>query len=305
MGKDQLDFWDRNAPLPEAPEECVPWDEAKRIVLESYEKFSPQFSEIAQQFFDNRWIDAGVYEGKDYGAYSHPTATSVHPYIMMNYQCKKQDIMTLAHELGHGVHQFMARENGALMAGTPLTLAETASIFGEQLVFKHLIENETDPKALKIMISKKVEDSLNTIVRQITFHEFEFRVHTERKQGELSPQRINDIWLEVNRECFGLSMKYPDDASVLWSSIPHFIHSPFYVYSYAFGNCLVNSLYAVYESGSVEDFVPKYIDMLKAGGTKKHKEMLAPFGLDASNPSFWQGGLDIISHMIDELAKLD
>jgi len=305
MGKEKLEFWDRNAPLPNSSNDHIEWDEAKEIVLNSYGSFSAEFAKLGQKFFDNSWIDAGVYEGKDYGAYAHPTVPSVHPYIMMNYQGKKNDVMTLAHELGHGVHQLLAAGVGPLMASTPLTLAETASIFGEQLVFKHLIDNESDPKERKSMLAKKVEDSLNTIVRQITFYEFEFKVHTMRKEGELTSQQLCGIWAEVNRECFGDSMNFREESTSFWASVPHFIHSPFYVYAYAFGNCLVNSLYGVYTKGDVKDFIPKYLDLLRAGGSKKHKELLAPFGLNAGDPSFWQNGLDVIGNMIDELSKMD
>lgn len=305
MGKKKLEFWDRNAPLPDASEQYIAWEQAREIVLGAYNSFSPEFAKLGKKFFDNNWIDAKVYEGKDYGAYSHPTVPSVHPYILMNYQGKKNDVMTLAHELGHGVHQLLAADVGALMASTPLTLAETASIFGEQLVFKHLMEMESNAKERKSMLAKKVEDSLNTIVRQITFYEFEFRTHTARKNGELSSKELSNIWAEVNKECFGESMNFREESASLWSSVPHFIHSPFYVYAYAFGNCLVNSLYGVYAKGVVKDFVPKYLDLLRSGGSKKHKELLMPFGLDASDPSFWQNGLDVISDMIDELSVMD
>ncbi len=305
MGKEKLDPWDRNAPLPESSNEYITWEEAKEIVLKSYAEFSPGFAALAKKFFDNNWIDAQVYEGKEPDAYSHSTVPSVHPYIFINYQGKKEDVMTLAHELGHGVHQSLASSVGILMAYTPLTLAETASLFGEQLVFEHLMTTESSLKERKSMLAKKVEDSLNTIVRQITFYEFEYRVHSRRKQGELTSQQISDIWQDVTQESFGDSVNARKESSSLWSGIPHFIHSPFYVYSYAFGNCLANSLYGVYDKGDVSDFVPKYIDLLRSGGSKKHKELLAPFGLDANDPSFWQKGLDVVNKMIDDLEKMN
>ncbi len=304
MGKEKLDPWDRNAPLPDSLDKYIPWDKAKEIVLKSYSSFSPEFAALAQKFFDNNWIDAQVYEGKTAGAYSDSTVPSVHPYILMNYQGKEEDVMTLAHELGHGVHQLLGAKVGNLMANTPLTLAETASLFGEQLVFEYLMSIETNLQKRKSMLAKKIDDSLNTIVRQITFHEFEFRVHTARKQGELTSEQISNIWQDVTKECFGDSVNYREESGSLWSGIPHFIRSPFYVYAYAFGNCSVNSLYGVYNQGEVTDFVPKYLDLLSAGGSKKHKELLAPFGLDANDPSFWQKGLDVVSKMIDELEKM-
>lgn len=305
LGKERLEFWDRNAPLPDVESDYIQWSQAKEIVLSAYKSFSPEFAALGEKFFDNNWIDAAVYDGKDYGAYSHPTIPSVHPYILMNYQGKASDVMTLAHELGHGVHQLLAAEVGPLMASTPLTLAETASIFGEQLVFKYVISREKEAKKRKSMLAKKVEDSLNTIVRQIMFFDFEFKVHTARKTGELTSQQICSIWGDINKECFGDSINFREENTYFWSAIPHFIHSPFYVYAYAFGNCLVNSLYSVYTKGEVQDFIPKYFDMLRAGGSKKHKEMLIPFSLDASQPSFWQNGLDMVSEMIDELSSMD
>jgi oligoendopeptidase F len=300
LGKNKLHYWDRNAPLPGGKTAEIPWDEAVAIVLQAYTDFSPIMGTIGKRFFDEEWIDACVRKGKESGAFSHPTVPSAHPYILMNYQGNTRDVMTLAHELGHGVHQVLSSKQGALMADTPLTLAETASVFGEQLTFRSLLSRETKEKQRKLMIAGKVEDMLNTVVRQVAFCEFETRIHAERKSGEVATNTINKIWLDVQKESLGSAIKFEDEYKYYWSYIPHFIHSPFYVYAYAFGECLVNSLYSVYET-KPEGFAEKYIKMLEAGGTLRHKELLFPFGLDSGNPKFWQGGLDVISKFIDEL----
>lgn len=300
LGKERLGFWDRNAPLAD-DDERISWDEAKDLVLEAYEEFDPKMREIGEMFFDKNWIDADVRKGKDSGAFSHPCVPSVHPYILMNYQGKVRDVMTLAHELGHGIHQFLAADQGYLMADTPLTLAETASVFGEQLVFRKILAKEKDEKRRKLIIAGKVEDMINTAVRQIAFLEFERKIHDARKNGEVPLQKICDFWMEVQSESFGEAINLPKEYQYFWSYIPHFIHSPFYVYAYAFGDCLVNSLYRVFQKNEVEGFVEKYREMLASGGTKHHGEMLAPFGLDAKDPQFWQGGLDVIKGFVDDL----
>ncbi|MDB5410533.1 MAG: oligoendopeptidase [Rhodospirillales bacterium] len=304
FGVEQLDFWDRNAPLPNEDDRTIPWAEAERTVLEAYGAFSPELAAVGKRFFDNPWIDAPVRPGKASGAFAHPTVPSAHPYLLLNYQGKPRDVQTLAHELGHGVHQVLAGPQGALMSDTPLTLAETASVFGEMLTFRSLLARETDPKRRKIMLAGKVEDMLNTVVRQIAFVDFEIRIHDERRRGELTPDRISEIWLDVQRESLGPALKLDGLYRWYWTYIPHFIHTPFYVYAYAFGDCLVNSLYAVYE-GAHPDFARKYLDMLRAGGTLRHKELLAAFGLDASDPAFWQKGLSVIRGFIDEIEAID
>jgi oligoendopeptidase F len=304
LGKDTLPYWDRNAPLPEDDDKVVPWPQARRTVLEAYGEFSPKLAEVGQRFFDESWIDAPTRAGKAPGAFSHPTVPSAHPYVLLNYQGRTRDVMTLAHELGHGVHQVLAGDQGALMADTPLTLAETASVFGEMLTFQKLLRNETDPQRRKVMLAAKVEDMLNTVVRQIAFHEFERRVHDERREGELLPERLGEIWLETQREALGDVFQFDEEYKYYWAYIPHFVHVPFYVYAYAFGDCLVNSLYAVYET-SESGFAEKYLEMLQAGGTKRHRELLAPFGLDASDPGFWHKGLGLIERFIDELEEMD
>jgi oligoendopeptidase F len=303
FGKKWLPHWDRNAPLPQVPMRAVGWDEAKDTVLTAYGAFSPKMAAIAERFFAKNWIDAPVRPGKAPGAFAHPTVPSAHPYVLLNYQGKLRDVMTLAHELGHGVHQVLAAPNGALMAPTPLTLAETASVFGEMLTFKKLLAATADRKARKAMLAAKVEDMINTVVRQIAFYTFERAVHTERRAGELTAQRIGELWLEVQRESLGPAIELKPGYETFWAYIPHFIHSPFYVYAYAFGDCLVNSLYAVYERAE-SGFAERYLAMLSAGGTKHHSELLAPFGLDARDPKFWQGGLGVIARMIEELETL-
>jgi oligoendopeptidase F len=300
FGKKKLPHWDRNAPLLFAATGTIAWPEAQNMVLTAYRSFSPEMARIAERFFTDRWIDAPVRPGKAPGAFSHPTTPSAHPYVLMNYQGKPRDVMTLAHELGHGVHQVLAAKNGALMAPTPLTLAETASVFGEMLTFKRLLSQTKNRKQRQALLAGKVEDMINTVVRQIAFYSFERAIHTERRNGELTAQRIGEIWLRVQSESLGPAIDIRPGYENFWMYIPHFIHSPFYVYAYAFGDCLVNSLYAVYEHAS-EGFAERYLDMLAAGGTKHYSELLKPFGLDAKDPKFWDGGLSVISGMIDEL----
>jgi oligoendopeptidase F len=304
LGKKTLMYWDRNAPLPEEPKQVIGWDNARETVLTAYGDFSPRLADIAGRFFAEGWIDAPVREGKQQGAFSHPTVPSAHPYILLNYQGKPRDVMTLAHELGHGVHQVLANVQGPLMAPTPLTLAETASVFGEMLTFRKLLDNAPSKRERKALLAAKVEDMLNTVVRQIAFYSFERKVHTERREGELTSDRLGEIWMDVQRESLGPAIELRPEYEAFWTYIPHFIHAPFYVYAYAFGDCLVNSLYAVYEKAEA-GFAERYLDMLTAGGTKHHKELLKPFGLDASEPHFWSMGLKVIEGLIDELEAMD
>jgi oligoendopeptidase F len=298
--KKKLAHWDRNAPLPFAATGSIAWPDARNMVLTAYRGFAPEMADIAERFFSDRWIDAPVRAGKAPGAFSHPTTPSAHPYVLMNYQGKPRDVMTLAHELGHGVHQVLAAKNGALMAPTPLTLAETASVFGEMLTFKRLLAQTGSTKQRQALLAGKVEDMINTVVRQIAFYSFERAIHTERRNGELTAKRIGEIWLSVQGESLGPAIDIRPGYENFWMYIPHFIHSPFYVYAYAFGDCLVNSLYAVYENAQA-GFAERYLAMLAAGGTKHYSELLKPFGLDAKDPKFWDGGLSVISGMIDEL----
>ncbi|TBN09591.1 M3 family oligoendopeptidase [Agrobacterium cavarae] len=304
LGMEQMNYWDRNAPLPDTSNAIIPWGDAKDMVLSAYGAFAPEMADIARRFFDEEWIDAPARPGKAPGAFAHPTVPSAHPYVLVNYLGKPRDVMTLAHELGHGVHQVLAGEQGALMCATPLTLAETASVFGEMLTFRKLLEATTDPRERKAMLARKVEDMINTVVRQIAFYEFERKVHTARKEGELTAEQIGELWLSVQEESLGPAIRISEGYETWWTYIPHFIHSPFYVYAYAFGDCLVNSLYAVYQNAD-EGFQAKYFELLKAGGTKHHSELLKPFGLDATDPSFWSKGLSMIEGLIDELEALD
>ncbi|HEY9164460.1 MAG TPA: M3 family oligoendopeptidase [Magnetovibrio sp.] len=304
FGKETLDYWDRNAPLPDDDSALYGWDDARQLVLDAYGAFTPQMAGVAERFFSEGWIDAEPREGKDSGAFAHPVVPSAHPYILMNFHGKARDVMTLAHELGHGVHQVLAAGQGTLMADTPLTTAETASVFGEMLTFRKMVDGEQSPKRRRILLAGKVEDMLNTVVRQVAFHEFERRVHDERRTGELSSARLGEIWLDVQGESLGPAIRFDDNYRHFWAYIPHFVHTPFYVYAYAFGDCLVNSLYGVF-SGGHEGFQQKYLDMLAAGGTKRHKELLAPFGLDASDPDFWNRGLAVVKGFIDELEAME
>ena len=300
LGLERMQHWDRNAPLPDDDDRRIGWDEARERVLGAYGAFSNELAEIGGRFFSRPWIDATLKPGKAGGAFAHPTVPSAHPYLLLNYHGRTRDVMTLAHELGHGVHQVLAAEQGYLMSGTPLTLAETASVFGEMLAFRALLDVERDPRRRRVMLAAKVEDMLNTVVRQTAFYRFETLLHDERRRGELLPERIGALWRQVQSESLGPAFEFTPEYDVFWSYIPHFIHSPFYVYAYAFGDCLVNALYAVFQSGH-PGFQAKYLDMLRAGGTKRHKELLAPFGLDASDPAFWKKGLDVIAGFVDEL----
>jgi oligoendopeptidase F len=303
MGLDRMQVWDRNAPLPMQDERTIGWDEARETVMRAYAGFDPRMAEIAQPFFDKGWIDAPVKPGKAPGAFAHPTVTDVHPYVMLNYLGKPRDVMTLAHELGHGVHQVLAAGQGEMLSSTPLTLAETASVFGEMLTFRRLLDAAETPAQRKTLLAGKVEDMINTVVRQIAFYDFECKLHAARREGELTPDAINALWMSVQGESLGPAFDFMDGYEVFWAYIPHFVHSPFYVYAYAFGDGLVNALYAVYQEGDPR-FADKYFEMLSAGGSKHHKELLAPFGLDASDPAFWDKGLSMISAMIDELESM-
>ncbi|HEY4041538.1 MAG TPA: M3 family oligoendopeptidase [Rhodopila sp.] len=299
LGLPKLQHWDRNAPLPNDDDRLIAWPDAARQVLDAYTAFSPELASVGRRFFERPWIDARLKPGKSGGAFAHATVPSVHPYLLLNYHGRTRDVMTLAHELGHGVHQVLAGPQGTLMSHTPLTLAETASVFGEMLTFRSLLD-AASPAQRRVMLAAKTEDMLNTVVRQIAFYQFETLLHDERRSGELLPERIGQLWTQVQTESLGPAFEFTPEYSVFWSYVPHFIHSPFYVYAYAFGDCLVNALYSVFQSGH-PGFQAKYLEMLRAGGTKRHQELLAPFGLDASDPAFWNQGLDVIAGFIDEL----
>ncbi|MBM1557951.1 M3 family oligoendopeptidase [Sulfitobacter mediterraneus] len=304
LGLDVMQVWDRNAPLPMEDPRVVDWDTAQKTVMDAYTAFDPRMGELAEPFFTKGWIDAAVKPGKAPGAFAHPTVTDVHPYVMLNYLGKPRDVMTLAHELGHGVHQVLAAGQGEMLSSTPLTLAETASVFGEMLTFRKMLDGAKTKDERRVLLAGKVEDMINTVVRQIAFYDFECKLHEARRGGELTPDDINALWMSVQAESLGPAFEFMDGYETFWSYIPHFVHSPFYVYAYAFGDGLVNALYAVYAEGEA-GFEEKYFDMLKAGGSKHHKELLAPFGLDASDPAFWDKGLSMISGFIDELEAME
>jgi oligoendopeptidase F len=282
----------------------IGWEQAREMVLSAYGDFSPKLADLTKPFFEKGWIDAPVREGKATGAFAHPTVPSANPFVLLNYQGKPRDVMTLAHELGHGVHQVLASERGALMAPTPLTLAETASVFGEMLTFRRLLAQTQNKAQRKVLLASKVEDMINTVVRQIAFYTFERKVHMARREGELTTEDLGRFWLEVQQESLGDAISFGEGYETFWMYIGHFIHSPFYVYAYAFGDCLVNALYAVYEKAD-GGFQDRYFDLLAAGGSKSYHELLAPFGLDARDSAFWQGGLNIISGFIDELEAME
>jgi len=308
MGCETLDWWDRNAPLPDDDDRLFSWDEAQQLVLDAFAGFDPQMADLATPFFERGWIDAAPRAGKSSGAFSHPVTPSTHPYILMNFSGKSRDVMTLAHEMGHGIHQRLAANQGYLMSDTPLTLAETASVFAEMLAFRRLVDGTEDPAVRRRLLAGKVEDMLNTVVRQIAFHNFETRIHDARRQGELTSDEISDIWMETQRAALGPAIRTGDDYRPIWGYIPHFVHTPFYVYAYAFGDCLVNALWQNYQAsvkqGEGDQFVEKYRHLLKAGGTERYDVALARFGLDPRDPAFWSMGLDMISGMIDELEGL-
>lgn len=304
LGLERLEYWDRNAPLPSADDRVIGWDEARETVLDAFAGFDPRMADLARPFFERGWIDAPVKPGKAPGAFAHPATTDVHPFVMLNYMGKTRDVMTLAHELGHGVHQRLAARQGELLSHTPLTLAETASVFGEMLTFRKLLTAQDDPARRKALLASKVEDMLNTVVRQMAFYEFEGRVHARRRDGELTSDDLGAIWMAVQGESLGPAINLGDGYETYWTYIPHFIHTPFYVYAYAFGDGLVNALYAVYADGG-PGFQDRYFAMLEAGGTMHHRALLKPFGLDAADPGFWRGGLRLVEEMIDELEALE
>jgi len=304
FGGETLDYWNRNAPPPGDDGRRYDWREAQEIVLSAYRDFSREAGEMGQHFFERPWIDAEPRPGKAPGAFSHPTVPSAHPYLLVNYYGKVEDVMTLAHELGHGIHQRLAAEQGYLLSDTPLTLAETASVFGEMLTFKRLLAAESDPERRRFMLASKIEDMLGTVVRQIAMFDFELSVHLARREGELTADEIGAIWLEKSRESLGPALRFDSTYRHFWAYVPHFVHTPFYVYAYAFGDCLVNALYALYEDGH-EGFVVKYLDLLRAGGTRDYAALLADFGLEAGDPGFWRKGLSVIEALIDELESLE
>ena len=304
LGRKKMHWWDRNAPVAGDEGRKFSWKEACEIVQSSFEEFDPEMGELAKQFFINPWIDADIREGKASGAFSHPGVTTVHPYILMNFEGYSRDVMTLAHEIGHGIHQLLAAEQGELMSRTPLTLAETASVFSEMLTFHTILNVETSEQSRRFMLAEKIEDMLNTVVRQVAFHNFEYLVHTHRSKGELSSEQISQFWVDTQKQALGPAIKIDHSFEPLWAYVPHFVHSPFYVYAYAFGDCLVNALWQVYQDGLEPNFNVHYKNLLRSGGTVRYDRALLPFSLNPSEPEFWHKGLDMISAMIDQVEDL-
>jgi oligoendopeptidase F len=303
LGVDKLYDYDRYAPLP-AAEGDYPWDRARATVLRAYGDFHPQMAEIAELFFTNSWIDAPPKPGKRSGAYSASTVPSVHPYVFMNYTGNARDVMTLAHELGHGVHQYLSREQGILQAHTPLTTAEMASTFGEMLVFTDFMSQESDPKIRLALLAHKIEDTFATVFRQISMNRFEHGMHNARRdEGELTSERLSDIWMQTQRAMFGDSVEMTDNYAVWWSYVPHFLQVPGYVYAYAFGELLVLALFARYRQEG-RGFAPRYLDVLRAGGSNWPERTLAPMGVDLTNPHFWQEGLGEIDALVTQAEQL-
>lgn len=305
LGVKKIQYWDRNAPLPFSDDHYYSWQESVDLVLKAYGDFSPKLQNIAKDFFCHDWIDVPPRQGKRSGAFAMPLPKGLHPYLLLNFVGKQNDVLTLAHELGHGCHMQLSIKQGDLNDDTPLTLAEVASVFAEMLTFQSLLKELKDDKAKLCLIAAKVNDMINTSLRQIAFHFFETKVHDERKNGELSQERISEIWLEVMRESLGNYVIVDDDSKYIWPIVSHFYHSPFYVYAYSFADCLVNSLYQVYREGNVSSFADKYLDMLSQTGVKRYDELLKNFGLDAHSDAFWLKGLALIEEYIDLLEELD
>ncbi len=305
LGVKKISYWDRNAPLPFCNDISYSWDESVQTVLNGYQNFSPKLCKIAQDFFTHNWIDVPPRDGKRSGAYCSGPLATMHPYLFLNFTGKQNDVLTLAHELGHGCHHQLRLQNGELNEHSRMTTEEVASVFGEMLVFQDMLKNQKDDKAKLCLLAGKVNDMINTAVRQIAFHFFETRAHAERQQGELSTERLCQIWLEEMRESLGPSVDVGADCAYIWSSIGHFFFMPFYVYAYSFADCLVNSLYQVYSEKTVKDFPDKYLTLLSQTAIGDYKQILQPFGLDVFKPDFWNKGLSLISSYIDELEKLD
>ncbi|WP_303829288.1 M3 family oligoendopeptidase [Asticcacaulis taihuensis] len=302
LGKKQLDYWDRNAPLTQDVQKLYTWAEAKKIVLDSFAQMGPEFAERAERFFDQPWIDAAPRPGKSSGAYAHPVTANRHPYVMLNFTGDRREVLTLAHELGHAVHQTLCQPLGSILADTPLTLAETASIFAEGLVFEHLVATASLEEK-KALLAGKIEDGLNSVIRQIAFHRFEEKFHAARLEGEVALDQINALWLEVMGESLGPAIKLNDGYDVYWAYVSHFVHSPFYVYAYAFGDLLVSALMEKRRENP-EAFTPLYRELLAGGGTKTYVEALAPFGMNPRDKAFWKMGCARLEGLIEAFEAL-
>ena len=303
LGQESLDDWDRTAPLPGPAEPLIPWDDAKRLVLDSYHDFSATLATIGRRVFDERRIDAAARPGKRAGAFANSTVPGIGPYLMLNYLGHDRDVTVLAHELGHGIHQILAAKQGMLMADAPVTLGETAAVFGEMLTLRRLLAEEVRPWRRRLILARKIESMLNNVVRQIALAEFERRFHDARSTGEVTAVEIGQLWQAAHGESLGEAFRPAPGYEAYWASIWHFVHEPFYVYAYAFGECLATSLYAAYEAAPA-GFAERYLALLSAGGTLRHRELFAPFGLDAADPDFWDQGLGIIGGFIDELEQI-
>ncbi len=305
LGVDKIEYWDRNAPLPFSADLHYSWDEAVQTVLKAYKEFSPELYETALPFFENAWIDVPPRDGKRSGAFAAGTSSVKHPYLLLNFVGKQNDVLTLAHELGHGCHMRLRQKNGDLNETSRMTSEEVASVFGEMITFQSMLRNIKDDKTKLCLIASKVNDMINTAFRQIAFHFFESKAHEERKAGELSEQRLADIWVEVQKDVLGPYVNVDENSAYIWLQVGHFFFLPFYVYAYSFADCLVNSLYQVSQDGSVKDFPKKYLQMLEKTAITDYDKLLNPFGLNPNDPKFWNMGLKLISGYIDELEKID
>ncbi len=305
LGVDKIEYWDRNAPLPFSADLHYSWQEAVDTVLNAYKEFSPELYETALPFFENAWIDVPPRDGKRSGAFAAGTSSVKHPYLLLNFVGKENDVLTLAHELGHGCHMRLRQKNGDLNETSRMTSEEVASVFGEMITFQSLLRNIKDDKTKLCLIASKVNDMINTAFRQIAFHFFESKAHEERKSGELSEARLAEIWLEVQKDVLGPYVNVDENSAYIWLQVGHFFFLPFYVYAYSFADCLVNSLYQVSQDGSVKDFPKKYLQMLEKTAITDYDKLLKPFGLNPNDPKFWNMGLKLISGYIDELEKLD
>lgn len=303
LGYDTLYDYDRYAPISNE-QVMLTWNQARDIVLETYHSFHPETGNIVQQFFDKAWIHAPTRKGKSGGAYSAGTVPSAHPYVFMNYTGTSRDVQTLAHELGHGVHQYLSRQQGILLMDTPLTIAETASVFGEMITFQHLLDSATNDKQRLGMLVTKLDDIVSTVFRQIALNRFEDAMHTTRSvEGELSVERITELWMKTQRHQYGSSVELTEGYGSWWAYISHFIHTPGYVYAYAFGELLVLALFEIYQRDP-QSFTPMYLKMLSAGGSMRPAELLRPFGIDTDDPAFWNVGLGVIERLITQAEAL-
>lgn len=304
LGIEKMYDYDRYAPILSS-KKTITWNDSKELVLSAYGDFNPEMKKIASLFFDENWIDAAVKPGKRGGAYSAGTVTTVHPYVFMNFEGRLRDVQTLAHELGHGVHQYLSRKQGELQSSTPLTTAETASVFGEMLVFNRMMENLSDPKEKLALLISKIDDTIATVFRQVSMNRFENEIHKARREsGELSTEDFSDYWHKTQNNLYGNSIELTDEYKLWWCYIPHFLHTPGYVYAYAFGELLVLALYDLYKKSDQKEFSEKYIELLEAGGSDWPHKIVAKMGVDITDSSFWENGLRLFEVMVTDAEKL-